>query len=213
MITIEDLRNPAKQSGFDNVTANGRRTNWRASSGNTTTANGRSPGWRGPTRKSPEAAAQDYVDFVNLTRGRVRVAGRRRQPGTHPRRPRVVRTDRQPGGWRQSPAAQVARDIVSDARGWRAGQPGWIYLVAEHESFGPQTFVKVGGTVADPPERRLGDYQVGNPRRLVMVAKIRGTYADEKRLHEKYADDNMLGEWFFDSPALRAEFEEANHGS
>lgn len=197
MITIEDIRCPENQSGFRNVTANGARTNWRASSGNTTTSGGRTPGWRGPTRKTPEAAAQDYVDYINLTGGRIRV-----QRALHPRRPsRTARTQRAP-----SAAVQVAKDILRDARGWRRGQPGWIYLVAEHARVVPGDWVKIGGTVADPPEQRLGDYQAGNPRKLHMVARRQGTYAEEQRLHGQFALARGIGEWFQATPDLLADF-------
>jgi hypothetical protein len=196
LITIEDIRNPDRVSGFNNVTSNGLRTNWRASSGNTTTAGGRTPGWRGPTRKTPEAAAQDYVDFVNLTTGKIQVRA------LHPRR-RTIQIRRQR---ELSPAEQVAKDIVRDARGWRRGQEGFIYLVAEHEIVVPGDFVKIGGTVADPPEQRLGDYQVGNPRRLYMVAKRSGTYADEQELHRIYAAERKVGEWFTATVDMLADF-------
>lgn len=203
MITIEDIRNPARVSGFNNVTSNGPRSNWRASSGNTTTSGGRKPGWRGPTRPTPEAAAQDYVDYINLTGGRLRAVS-----AGHPRRATKDERARRP----TPPAEQVAKDIVADARGWRAGQPGWIYIVAEWPRVVPGDYVKIGGTVADPPELRLGDYQCGNPRKLHMVAKFRGTYTNEKALHALFAEANVLGEWFTYSDDMLAAAEEATLG-
>ncbi len=204
MITIDDIRCDVNQSGFRNVTANGARTNWRASSGNTTTSGGRTPGWRGPSRATPEAAAQDYVDYINLTGGRIRA---RRGEALHPRR-RTVRRQRE-----LSAAEQVAQDIVTDARGWKRGQPGWIYIVGEKPHLEPCDLVKIGGTVADPPEQRLGDYQVGNPRPLYMHHKVRGSYVDEQRLHRLFAFCRVRGEWFRYTPAMLTELEEVPLGA
>jgi hypothetical protein len=63
VVTIEDIRNPSRQSGFEhvgNATTKGRTTRYRAQVGGTA-ANA----WRGPSRKTAEEAAQDYCDYVN----------------------------------------------------------------------------------------------------------------------------------------------------
>lgn len=74
MLTTEDIQNSARKSGFDYVgpnekggpTRNGRRPSWRASRGSRKTGtSGLEYGWRGPSRATPEEAAQDYCDYVN----------------------------------------------------------------------------------------------------------------------------------------------------
>lgn len=101
-----------------------------------------------------------------------------------------------------TPAQQVALDILRDARAASKAE-GWVYLVAEKNC---PLAVKIGWTAKDPPESRLGDYQAGNPRPLVMVGTIPGTKQDEKRLHHKYISLNVLGEWFRPTPELLSEF-------
>ena len=75
-LTIEDIRNPARSSGFDHVSSakggskpgNGNDNwseKWRAALGSRATAKDRAQSWRGPSRKFPETAAQDYCDYVN----------------------------------------------------------------------------------------------------------------------------------------------------
>lgn len=84
--TIEDIRNADRPSGFHHVnSATGGRMSarrnvqlWRAEAGRSAKAGVRD-GWRGPTRHTPEEAAQDYVDYVR-TGGRVPVEQARHEP-------------------------------------------------------------------------------------------------------------------------------------
>lgn len=82
MITIDDLRNDERKSGFDHVNSAMGRNNiipiWRAAAG------GRAvhtvgAAWRGPTRRTAKEAAQDYCDYVNGGRVIEYVKTRKRQ--------------------------------------------------------------------------------------------------------------------------------------
>jgi hypothetical protein len=104
---------------------------------------------------------------------------------------------------------QVALDILRDARA-KPKTMGWVYLVVEGH-YGPQglngaAVGKVGWTSKNPPEARLNDYQAGNPRKLVMIGKIRGTKRKESNIHKRHIDKNVLGEWFRLDDALLSEF-------
>lgn len=76
MLTIEDIRNPARQSGFDHVNSGrggsgdgaNRSERWRASCNVKDGGHADHSGykkWRGPLRGAPELAAQDYCDYRN----------------------------------------------------------------------------------------------------------------------------------------------------
>lgn len=64
MLTIEDLRNDARPSGFDHVNPADRHGGPRAQ-GEAPLENGRRKRWHGPRRESVWEAAQDYCDYVN----------------------------------------------------------------------------------------------------------------------------------------------------
>lgn len=73
MLTIEDLRNPDRKSGFDyvasaNPSSKQKRTRdyFCARHGTRPTKKGQvTDSWRGPTRHTAEEAAQDFCDYVN----------------------------------------------------------------------------------------------------------------------------------------------------
>jgi hypothetical protein len=197
-MNIEDIRNADRPSGFDHVHSP-KPNRWRAQAGTRPKFAGDTSGssWMGPYRLSAEEAAQDYVNMVNLGAAspgggkRIRTAIRR---AGHSRRRTL------------SPAERVAADIRRDAV---AGpdHPGWVYLVAERGHTALDDFVKVGWTGHERAEARLADFQVGNPRPLVMVAKFVGTKDDEANLHDEFHHTRVIGEWFRCTPALLRHFD------
>jgi hypothetical protein len=49
---------------------------------------------------------------------------------------------------------------------------------------------------AEGVAKRVCELQVGNPRRLRLVATVRGTREAERQLHQRFAAIRMVGEWF-----------------
>lgn len=215
--TLADIRNPKRASGFDHVNsarggrncAGGRgdnRDRWRASCG----WNGSDAKWRGPTHNTPEAAAQDYCNYVNGNK--VTPAVLLKSAGHVTKRPK------------RSLSARLARarDLEAEAREIRAKEAakdpsGYVYLVGEsHCSTGDvlisgrrhETFVKVGES-GEHPKFRLNGLQTGNPRKLVLLGcyRVKDRKAEESRLHAKHASQNTgYGEWFHPTTALLSEF-------
>lgn len=79
-----------------------------------------------------------------------------------------------------------------------------VYFVAA-ESGG---CVKVGFT-AGSVEDRLRQLQVGSPVPLIAIVAVKATRAVECWLHEELADDWSHGEWFRQTPRVRAIMEAA----
>lgn len=78
---------------------------------------------------------------------------------------------------------------------------GVVYFVQEDHS-GP---IKIGYTEGSA-EGRLSAMQIGNPRRLQLIAEIRGCCRDdEKRWHNQFAELRFVGEWFHPTSGLLAE--------
>ncbi len=69
---------------------------------------------------------------------------------------------------------------------------GYIYVIQAN----PGSPVKIGFTTLDDVGERLRSLQTGNPHVLHVVAKIKGTFADEKSLHRAIAAERLTGEWF-----------------
>lgn len=68
-----------------------------------------------------------------------------------------------------------------------------IYFVSDGE------FVKIGfcqGTRVDLEGRRLRVLQIGNARQLKLLAIMPGDHAMELKLHERFAEERVRGEWF-----------------
>lgn len=55
--------------------------------------------------------------------------------------------------------------------------------------------LKIGYTQGEP-EVRLKQLQTGSASDLRLIACHHGTLDDERRLHEKFADQRLRGEWF-----------------
>jgi hypothetical protein len=195
-LTIEDIRNPDRQSGFDYVgiggySAGGRgQPNWRAQRRTGRGSFGRNS-WRGPSRRDPAVAAQDYCDYINgqtATPATLRTAGHQYDAKAADRDPEV----------------EAALGVLRDARAQRNGVPGYVYLIVEDEDGGALRYGKIGYSVN--PEKRVAELQTGNPRLLRLLYKMQGTLEDERRLHAKYAKDNVLQEWFEVTKELVLEF-------
>ncbi len=73
-----------------------------------------------------------------------------------------------------------------------------IYFIAAGVRRGP---VKIGYT--DNLADRLRTLQSGNPQPLYALAVIPGDVARERRLHQRFAEGRLIGEWFdADTPGL-----------
>jgi hypothetical protein len=54
--------------------------------------------------------------------------------------------------------------------------------------------VKIG--VTDDVEKRLRNMQTGNHQALAVIRLFEGGEAEERQLHERFADHRLSGEWF-----------------
>lgn len=61
--------------------------------------------------------------------------------------------------------------------------------------------IKIGKSTS--PSRRLASLQTAHPRRLELIATMPGGAYMEGRLHEKFADHRLSGEWFKDCAEIR----------
>jgi hypothetical protein len=99
------------------------------------------------------------------------------------------------------PEVQHALGVLRDARAQVAGRQGYVYCIGERESaYG----VKIG--YSTNPEARVVELQTGNPRTLVLLAKIRGDEELERRFHTQYRALNICGEWFRPAALLLSAF-------
>ncbi|MFK0330664.1 GIY-YIG nuclease family protein [Rhizobium sp. NPDC090275] len=76
-----------------------------------------------------------------------------------------------------------------------------VYFIGENYDVGG--LVKIG--ISFDPAKRLRELQVSNPKRLSILAITYGGRAEEIRMHSKYADRNIKGEWFSVDRKLRDE--------
>ena len=73
----------------------------------------------------------------------------------------------------------------------------YVYFIKER--LGIHAPVKIG--VAKNPEGRMAELQIGNSRRLEIVARLgpmsaKHAYGTETRLHSKFKKYRIRGEWF-----------------
>ncbi len=196
MLTVKDLVNPKRKSGFDHVQSHGGGTpvdkrRWRGIAyGGKQDKSGRS--WFGPSRQTAVQAAQDYCDFRNgvpITASPVlATAGHEYE---------IDERD-------TDPEYQAALGVLRDRRAQREGRPGYVYLMTEDLPSGKMEYAKIGYSVN--PRKRVAELQTGNPRKLKLLYAMPGTEDDERDLHVKYLAYNAMQEWFRISPELVLEF-------
>lgn len=68
---------------------------------------------------------------------------------------------------------------------------GTIYVVQAL----PLSPVKIGFTSKHPLDR-ITELQIGNPHPLKILATVRGTMADERKIHKSLSSVRLTGEWF-----------------
>ncbi len=190
-LTIEDIRNPKRKSGFDHInrqTPNGRtRVYYNAQVyGGKLSKAGHS--WRGPNRATAEEAAQDYCDYINSQRTASPATPALKSAGHQGQRDRIDRDEE----------VEAALGVLRDRRGARQGRQGYVYLIGEVE--GDKPLFKIG--YSTNPEARLREIQTCNGRILALFAKIPGTMADEAALHAKFIHLNTVQEWFKYDPSI-----------
>jgi hypothetical protein len=69
------------------------------------------------------------------------------------------------------------------------------------------TAIKIG--VSTDPSRRVKGLQTSHHRQLQVLATIPGGYEKEAELHGIFASTRLAGEWFEDTPELRAYISQA----
>lgn len=220
MLTIEDIRDTATNSGFRHVHedhgGSHRPRPFRAQdgAGNTHGAKDatRPARWKGSRRATAEESAQDYCDYINGS------------TVAQPPQPQLKSAGHKRVTKKHSPAVQAAAKayreaLAAEKEAQGSSWLGYIYLVAEtfgREGNGSALYdgtlvsskaVKVGYSDSPPDEGRMGGLQTGNPRLLVLLGTIRGTRDDESALHAKYISDNVLQEWFRPTRELFSEFD------
>lgn len=79
---------------------------------------------------------------------------------------------------------------------WRSPTVRWpmIYFIRADRA------IKIG--YSENPEMRLGNLQVGTQHELELLAVMHGEREDEGKLHERFSDLHIRGEWFRAEPAL-----------
>jgi hypothetical protein len=188
-LTPADLIYPRNASGYRYVSnaqsSGGTRPLWAAKKGKF--VKGSAPeDWHGPCRATPKEAAQDYCDYIN---------GQQATPATQLKSAGhaydIEKTD-------NDPEVEAALGVIRDFNAQKAGRQGYVYCITDGE------YVKIGYSVN--PSKRVAELQTGNARILRVLGTLPGTPADERRLHEKYIEHNVLQEWFELDSDLLAEF-------
>jgi hypothetical protein len=75
-----------------------------------------------------------------------------------------------------------------------------IYFITEE---GNLDYIKIGFTDNEDVRLRIATLQTGNPRKLILVKAIEGTYEHEQALHLLFANDKIRGEWFIYSEDIK----------
>lgn len=73
---------------------------------------------------------------------------------------------------------------------FEGGRIGFVYFICIGRS-GP---IKIGWS--RNPEKRFRQIQENHPHQLWIVGLLPGTLADEKKLHRRFANARVRGEWF-----------------
>jgi hypothetical protein len=78
-------------------------------------------------------------------------------------------------------------------------EPGWVYFIACAET----RRCKIGYT-RGPVEKRMKSLQTGAAGKLRLIAKHPGTPETERKVHARFSDQRLHGEWFEMSEELFA---------
>lgn len=184
-LTIEDIRNPKRKSGFAHVNQHGdvnRVKRYRARR-DTRQGGKRMPAWLSQWRKTAEEAAQDYVDHVN---------------GQLPSVPRVVKTADKLRFVRHPRKPTKANPAASTSPKREKEGPGYVYLIG---MIGNDAAVKIGES-RDHPKFRLQALQTGCAWELYVIAfvKSKQRLKLEASLHRRFAKlqtpTQLVHEWF-----------------
>jgi len=87
-----------------------------------------------------------------------------------------------------------------EAVSW-ANVPAVVYFIQSGED-GP---IKIGWTSTGNPWGRCAALQTGSPEELEVVGFFVGPQSEERRLHEKFAEHRIRGEWFAPVHDLKVE--------
>ena len=109
-------------------------------------------------------------------------------------------------------AAGTTRSGFRLPKSKKASDVGWVYVVRAGDH------VKIGHSVE--PLKRLSSLQTGMHEDADLIFAVRGSVADERRLHDELADYRKNREWFFATAPLLARLSAIftcgrieNHGS
>jgi Meiotically up-regulated gene 113 len=187
VLTPEDLANPLTKSGYRHVRKVGGQPS-QPRTGNVYFQAQHMPksGDHGPGRKTALEAAQDYCDWAN---GNGVTPAKPLKSAGHKIRRRHLTDD---------PEVEAALGVLRDARGQRQGNKGYVYCISDGE------YLKIG--FSTNPQARVAELQTGNARKLTIVGTIEGTLEDEAALHQEFISDNVLAEWFKNTPSIVAKF-------
>jgi hypothetical protein len=83
---------------------------------------------------------------------------------------------------------------------------GSVYFVTAGEG-GP---IKIGWS--QDVYRRMEELQTANPHKLVLIGKLRGTMADEARVHSLFSRFRIQSEWFKHVPEILEFIQEYDGG-
>lgn len=210
MLTIEDIRNPDRKSGFEHVQYHADRDNgsarpYKAQFGSRPSKPGGKGGEQGPRRFTAEEAALDYCDYVNSGR-----AVFDRPVLKRVQRDNFVAKNRQPRKPKSDEILRLEAELRAAREAHYESGPTDCYLVSEKVVI-PQDvyYVKIG--YAGDEATRVSGMQTGNPRDLLVLALLDGTEERdgkeiERELHALHIECNHRNEWFEATPEILASF-------
>lgn len=97
---------------------------------------------------------------------------------------------------------RIKRRIYLATRGVKAADAYKVYFIREPASGA----IKIG--IAAKPRVRMASLQCAHPYALELLAYAKGGLLAEQDLHREFAADRLQGEWFKDTPRLRARIRE-----
>jgi hypothetical protein len=203
MLTIEDIRNPARKSGFNHVTyaasvLHPSNKPYQADVNSGAAKNVRA--YKGPRRATATEAAQDLCAYANGLTSFVR---KLRQPRKQKPPALNLKRANHPTRHRTPTTSHSKRAATRTRPRRRTTIVGTVYLIGE---VGNADVVKIGWS-KDDGFARLRELQTGNHRLLCGIAERPGTKLDEYNMHLRHEADNVLNEWFEVTPGLLSEFD------